>query len=48
MVDMGGRGIDDLKEIGYKIKTVSGSVEKLFIFTNLFHNVSVNTYYEEG
>ena len=35
MVDVGGRNVDRLKEFGYKIEAVSGSVKKLIIFCNL-------------
>ena len=36
---MGGRDIDNLKEVGYKLKVVSCSVEKLMIISYLIHGV---------
>jgi hypothetical protein len=37
VVNVGGRDINGLKELGHKVDTVSGSVKKLFILGNLVH-----------
>ena len=38
---MGGRDIDDLKEVGHKLKKVSCGVEKLMVLSHLIWGVSI-------
>ena len=39
VVNMGSRDIDDLKELGHKLKTVLGGVEELPVLGNLIYSM---------
>ena len=39
VVDVDSRDIDRLEELGHETETVSGSVEKLLVPTNLIHHM---------
>jgi hypothetical protein len=46
VINVGGGDIDDFKELGHEVETVSGGVQKLVVLGNLVHTMLASERYK--